>query len=57
MILGAEHIAPAGRQIAAFVFDGQGLKIQVVGPPDQLSSHSEEIGRMLSSIRQDGAGG
>jgi len=43
--------------IAAFVFDGQGLKIQVVGPPDQLSSHSEGIGRMLSSIRQDGAGG
>jgi hypothetical protein len=40
--------------IAAFVFGGQGLQVQVVGPPDQLSRHTEEIGRMISSIRQDG---
>jgi hypothetical protein len=42
--------------IAAFVFGTQGLQVQVVGPPDQLSSHSQEIGQMLSSIRQDRAG-
>jgi hypothetical protein len=40
--------------IAAFVFGAQGLRIQAVGPPDQLARHSEEIGRMISSIRQDG---
>jgi hypothetical protein len=40
--------------IAAFVFDGQGLQVQVVGPPDQLARHGAEIERMISSIRQDG---
>ncbi len=39
--------------IAAFVFGDQGLQIQVVGSPDQLEHHSEEIGRMISSIRQE----
>jgi hypothetical protein len=42
--------------IAALVFGDQGLQVQVVGPPDQLDSHAEEIGAMLSSIRQDGDG-
>lgn len=41
--------------IAAFVFDGTGIEVQVVGPPDQLAKHTEEIGRMISSIRQDDA--
>jgi hypothetical protein len=40
--------------IAALVFGDQGLQVQVVGPPGQLESHAEEIGGMLSSIRQDG---
>ena len=41
--------------IAAFVFDGTGIEVQVVGPPDQLAKHTEEIGRMISSIRQEDA--
>jgi len=42
--------------IAAFVFGDQGLQIQVVGSPDQLEHRSEEIARMISSIRQEQAG-
>jgi hypothetical protein len=41
--------------IAAFVFGTTGIEIQVVGPPDQLSGHADEIARMISSIRQEGA--
>jgi hypothetical protein len=36
--------------IAALVYDGQGLQIQAVGPPEQLDTHAEELGRMISSI-------
>lgn len=39
--------------LAAFVFDETGIEIQVVGPPDQLAKHTDEIGRMLASIRQE----
>ena len=39
--------------IAAFVFGDEGLQVQVVGSPDQLEQHSEEIGRMISSIRKE----
>jgi hypothetical protein len=41
--------------IAAFVFGGTGIRVQVVGPTDQLSHHATEIGQMLASIRRDGA--
>jgi hypothetical protein len=40
--------------VAAFTFDGQGVEIQVVGPPGQLAHHAQEIGRMLASVRRDG---
>lgn len=39
--------------IAAFVFGDVGLQVQVVGAPAQLAERSEEIGRMISSIRQE----
>jgi hypothetical protein len=39
--------------VAAFVFDGQGVQIQAVGPPGQLARHSKDIGRMLASVRQE----
>jgi hypothetical protein len=39
--------------IAAFVFGGDGLQIQVVGPPAQLADRGEEIGRMIASIREE----
>ena len=39
--------------IAAFVFGDTGLQVQVVGAPAQLADRSEEIGRMISSIRQE----
>ena len=42
--------------IAAFVFGDQGLQVQVVGPPDAARPITrEEIGRMISSIRQEAA--
>jgi hypothetical protein len=41
--------------IAAFVFGDTGVRVQVVGPTDQLAHHAEEIGQMLASIRRDGA--
>jgi hypothetical protein len=41
--------------IAAFVFGDVGLQVQVVGPPAQLAGRGQEIGRMLASIRQEGA--
>ncbi len=39
--------------IAAFVFGDTGLQVQVVGAPAQLADRSQEIGRMISSIRQE----
>ena len=39
--------------IAAFVFGDTGLQVQAVGAPAQLADRSEEIGRMIASIRQD----
>ena len=39
--------------IAALVFDGVGVQVQVVGSPEQLDRHSREIGTMLASIRQE----
>jgi len=36
--------------IAALVYDGQGVKIQAVGPPEQLDTHAEELGQMIASI-------
>ena len=39
--------------IAAFVFGDTGLQVQVVGAPAQLADRAEEIGRMISSIRQE----
>jgi hypothetical protein len=41
--------------IAAFVFGGTGIQIQIVGPPGQLSHHADELVRMLASIRQEDA--
>jgi hypothetical protein len=41
--------------IAAFVAGGQGIKVQVVGPTEQLSQHTQDIGRMLSSFRVEAA--
>ena len=37
--------------IAAFVFDGQGLEIQAVGPPEQLNSNVRDIAAMIASLR------
>ena len=39
--------------IAAFVFGDTGLQVQVVGAPAQLEDRSEEIARMIASIRQE----
>jgi hypothetical protein len=39
--------------IAAFVFGDTGLQVQVVGAPAQLADRSQEIARMISSIRQE----
>ena len=39
--------------IAAFVFGDTGLQVQVVGAPAQLADRSQEIQRMISSIRQE----
>ena len=30
------------------------LQVQAVGAPAQLAEHADEIGQMISSIRQDG---
>ena len=40
---------------AAFVVDGKGIKVQVVGPTEQLGQHTQEIGRMISSFRPEAA--
>lgn len=42
--------------IAAFVNDGTGIQVQAVGPTQQLSRHTQEIGRMISSFRAEEAG-
>ena len=41
--------------IAAFVFGGDGVELQAVGPRDQMAHHDEEIEQMLRSVRYDGA--
>ena len=38
--------------IAALVYDGQGLEVQAVGPPDQLNGNIRDISAMLSSLRR-----
>jgi hypothetical protein len=40
--------------VAALVFDGTGLQIQVTGTPEQLAAHAEDIDRMISSISDEG---
>ena len=40
--------------IAAFVFGGDGVELQAVGPRDQMAHHDEEIEQMLRSVRVDG---
>jgi hypothetical protein len=39
--------------LAALVFGAEGLRVQAVGPPEQLAGHADEIGQMLASIRED----
>lgn len=41
--------------IAAFVAGGKGIEVQVVGPTEQLSQHTQEIGRMIASFRTEAA--
>ena len=38
--------------IAAFVYDGQGLEIQAVGPPEQLNGNVRDISTMIESLRR-----
>ena len=38
--------------VAAFVFDGQGLEIQAVGPPEQLNGNVADIAAMIASLRR-----
>jgi hypothetical protein len=40
--------------IAAFVIDGTGLQVQVVGPPDQISAVSDQVTDMVESITKTG---
>jgi hypothetical protein len=41
--------------IAALVFGDEGLRIQAVGPPGEVSRKSDEIVRMVESVRRDPA--
>ncbi len=43
--------------LAAFVLGDEGIPVQVVGPPDQMAAHAEEITDMILSIRYTGGGG
>ena len=36
--------------LGAFVFDGTGVEIQAVGPPQRLAAHSDDIIAMISSL-------
>ncbi|HEY9315830.1 hypothetical protein [Williamsia sp.] len=40
----------AAGSVTTFVLDGMGLRVQVVGPPDQIAAHSQEIADMIASI-------
>lgn len=40
----------AAGEVATFVTDGTGIRVQVVGPPDQIANRSAEISTMVSSI-------
>lgn len=46
-------------QVAAFVFGGDGVEVQVVGPQDQLAANADEIDAMIASLTTTGdpAGG
>lgn len=37
--------------IAALVIDGTGVKVQVVGPPDQIAAVGEDVSDMVESVR------
>ena len=36
--------------VTTFVVDGKGIRVQVVGPPDQIAARSREITDMIASI-------
>lgn len=36
--------------VTTFVADGEGIRVQVVGPPDQIAARSREITDMIASI-------
>lgn len=36
--------------VTTFVVDGTGIRVQIVGPPDQIANRSQELQDMLSSI-------
>ncbi|MGE2867349.1 hypothetical protein [Rhodococcus sp. NJ-530] len=36
--------------MTTFVVDGKGIRVQVVGPPDQIAARSREITDMIASI-------
>ncbi len=40
----------AAGSVTTFVVDGTGLRVQVVGPPDQIADRSQEIDAMLAGI-------
>jgi hypothetical protein len=41
--------------LAALVYGGDGLQVQVVGTQEQLAAHAREIDEMLSSFTDDGS--
>ncbi|SEE67205.1 hypothetical protein [Jiangella alba] len=41
--------------LAAFVFGGDGVEVQAVGPPDQLSQREDEITGMIESLTEAGS--
>ena len=40
----------AAGSMATFVVGDKGIRVQVVGPPDQIASHSQEIADMIASF-------
>ncbi|PTR30992.1 hypothetical protein C8K36_10118 [Rhodococcus sp. OK519] len=40
----------AAGSVTTFVVDGKGIRVQVVGPPDQIAVRSQEIADMIASI-------
>lgn len=41
--------------LAAYVFDGTGIQIQAVGPPQQLAAHADDLSAMITSIAYTGS--